>query len=116
MAREEGCDDNNTDSHDGCSGSCLIESSFSCEGTPSNCTFTTNATLSVDQMFMKTSVCNVLKIVFEPLPSSSVFDRTDVKWEGFVTTANTSMIALMDNTTSYASGKATMSYFLNATV
>ena len=67
-------------------------------------------------MYMSTTICNILTLVFEPQPTSTVFDRADANWQGFITTSNATMIALRDNTTAYASKKVTMSYFLNATV
>src|SRR3989344_4032 len=36
----EGCDDNNSTNGDGCSSVCLVETGFTCSGTPSTCSAT----------------------------------------------------------------------------
>ena len=45
---DEECDDNNTDSYDGCSALCMVENYFACAGEPSVC----NETLYIESEFV----------------------------------------------------------------
>lgn len=52
VSAEEGCDDGNLADFDGCSASCTVEPSFSCQGSPSACSFAETVTLSVESQVM----------------------------------------------------------------
>ena len=56
----EECDDDNADSHDGCSDQCEVEEHFECGGEPSNCSFVGN--LSGQILSAERDGCNDLKI------------------------------------------------------
>ena len=92
VSAEEGCDDNNTDSFDGCSPTCAIEAGFECSGSPSVCFFQANAILTIKSQKMESVICNHVTFEVQLDPKATLLDQSYIDWDNFISTTNTSMM------------------------
>jgi cysteine-rich repeat protein len=112
VSATEGCDDNNTDSYDGCSAGCGVESNFGCSGSPSVCYYASSVVVSVDSQHMESVVCNTITFGLRITPPSATFAQSYVNWTNFISTPNASILQQNHTMSTYTSGILSVSFFL----
>jgi cysteine-rich repeat protein len=112
VTASEACDDNNTADYDGCSSKCLVETGYTCSGSPSVCIFASLVSVNLQSQAKSSVVCNTITLQFILSPASATFAQPYIVWDNFLITPNSSIIVQNTSMLSYNSGVLTASYFL----